>query len=235
MKSLRILSGIAGVLVSLLSPQLIACDEWCGHFVAGVDVGYESRSGHINLNLANTAGTVTGAKSQKLADSGTIYGLLGGYQLWYKNWFGGLEGHVDFNRYENARRFVTQLTALGTLNSEAQHIQHNRYGVTARLGLNVPPFFMPYIKGGAEYSKNTINVAVVGVDQFAYNKNHWAWIVGLGVEVPFFSEKTSLRLEYNYKQSSRFTWTDSLDTLRGTHTYKPHVHQAKFAWTWNFI
>lgn len=253
MKLARILTTLTAVFTVLAGPSIANAAFPPGHAIIGVDVGYQSRSGKLNSDYFATAATPLGlpvgtpivSTINKLSDSGTTLGILGGYQFWYNNMFLGLEGHVDWGRYENVKLFTYQtVTPAGiNINGDATYIQGTRYGITARFGMKVPPFFMPYVRIGAEYSEHEVslnNFILVAAppntpsDHYSEVKGLWTWLFGAGIEVPFFSDKTSLRLEYNYLPGTDFGFSDGIERVAGSHDIKVRTHVGKLAWTWNF-
>lgn len=242
MKLARILTTLTALFSVLAGPSVANAALPPGHAIIGVDVGYQSRSGTLNSDYVSITALPFAATSvnNKISDSGTTLGILAGYQFWYSDMFLGLEGHVDWGRYENHKAYQFINNSGFSVSGNATYIQGTHYGVSARFGMRVPPFFMPYVRIGTEYSKHEVSVFNSGTapapyyDQYSEEKGLWSWLFGAGIEVPFFSEKTSLRLEYNYLPGRQFGFSENIDVLAASHDIKVRTHVGKLAWTWNF-
>ncbi len=249
----RILTCIFSSVAILAAPLALASNSLPGQAVVGVSIGYESRSGTLNSDYFSTpqspalllgvapSGTQVAVDSEKLSDSGTVYGILGGYQVWCNDFFVGAEGYVDFGRYEQVKlhhKTTNTIAATFQLPSEAEYTVRTRVGGYLRGGMKLPPFFTPYVKAGVEYAKHEVsvtNIIVAGApipfDHYSEDRGFWTFLVGAGVEVPLFSEKTSLRLEYIYKPGNTFGFDDPFDTLAAFHDIKVRSHAGKLIWT----
>ncbi len=248
----RILISIVTLTACLVSP-FVSADLFPGKLIAGLDVGYSSRSGDLGSNYRTAAmrpgalaalpvGAPLASVSPKISDSGTTVGLLAGYEMQWRDYFFSLEGHVDWARHENVKmhnfRNSTGLPA-GTVLflSEATYIQGTRYGVSGRFGMNVPPFFKPYFRVGGEYSDHEVSITNIFLanppplpwDHFSEKKGLWTWLFGAGVEVPLMSDVVGLRLEYNYLPGRHFGFDDSFGALAGTFDIKTRTHAGKLA------
>lgn len=248
----RILTTATALFTMLAGPMLANAGMPAGHAVVGVDVGYHSRSGDLESHYFATplnplgvpAGTAVASTTNKLSDSGTSIGLLAGYQWWCRDMFLGLEGHVDWGRYEKAKffHFLTSTPAGVNVSGQATYTQDTRYGITTRFGMKVPPFFMPYVRAGVEYSKHEVSLANIifsanppPYDHFSESHRMWSWLVGAGVEVPLFSKNVTIRAEYNYYPGRHFGFNENFDILGGNHDIKVRTHTGKLALVWNFI
>lgn len=252
----RILISIFALATSLVSPFVSAELLPVGKLILGMDIGYASRSGDLNSNYHVTAtrpgafallpvGTALNSVTPKLSDSGTVLGLLGGYELQWRDFFGGIEGHIEFGRYEQAKQYhfsnanpvlVGAVGAPVQFIAEATYIQGTRYGASFRFGMDVPPMFKPYVRVGGEYSDHEVSITNTFTaalplpwDHFSEKKGLWTWLLGAGIEIPLLSDLVGIRAEYNYLPGTHFGFNDNIDTLGASHDIKVKTHRGKLA------
>lgn len=258
----RILTSIVALAAYIVTPLVLAGDVLPGRIIIGMDVGYASRSGTLNSDYRTTTNLIgafaasggPGAPlanvSAKVSDSGTTQGILAGYDYDWQEFFFGIEGYIDWGRYENVKHhhfFGTNPgvnAALGGFAaqfiSEATYIQGTRYGAVVRAGMRIPPIFKPYIRVGAEYSDHELSItntftvnAPLPWDHFTYKKGLWQWVMGVGLELPVWSDVVAFRFEYNYLPGRNIQFNDNIDTLGAWHHYKAKTHSGKLAFVIN--
>jgi hypothetical protein len=220
-----------------------------GHMIVGVEAGQAARSGKFNGSYQAGTGlgiaprTPLGSHVEKISDQGIRYGLLGGYEWHYPTWLVGVEGNISTSdHFSGAAHYNFKDSAGQNLNfdSAARYYRGTLYGISSRLGLKIPPFFTPYARLGAEVSRDRMqrNHKVSGAetfnDYFAARKTSARWLVGGGVEVPFFAKHSSLRAEYNYIGATKFHFHDQHGSLHAKHDYRPRTHLGKITWVWHF-
>src|SRR5690606_31400431 len=136
-----------------------------GNFLLGLELGQTNRSGKLSadyysLNPAVSGiagGALVNTQVTKISDSGTLYGGLAGFQWLCGDMVFGIEGHIDFGRNDKPKyyHFASQNGVTQFL-GQARYVRHTTYGLTARFGITLFDFITPYIRGGAEYSKDEL-------------------------------------------------------------------------------
>ena len=99
---------------------------------------------------------------------------------------------------------------------------------------------VPYVRVGTQGGEDHFTVNYSGlfgpttVDRFESKKVNWDWLVAAGVEVPLFSKKFTLRLEYDYLFEHEVSYNDDVSPAEVHYSYTPHAHVVKLQWVWNF-
>jgi len=151
----------------------------------------------------------------------------------------GLEGLCDFADDDHVKTTAIPLLSTGAFANISTQ-KDAVYGVSARFGYKVDPCFVPYLRVGAQGGDQKFFITYTGLtgvpawDHFEAKKTQWNWLLGIGLEVPFFSKKTTLRFEYDYLPAQQINFTDIQDPVQVTHHYNPHSHMLKLQWAWNF-
>jgi opacity protein-like surface antigen len=191
---------------------------------------------------------VDSSHNVKVEDRGVLFGVLGGWQYRYMRWMFGLEGNVNFVGFEKNRPFNYTAVFSPTAEHVAGTVLYDRgdvYGLSGRVGYFVTPFFMPYIKAGAQFSRDELNYQAfygpgtppaVPSDFVSGRENIWAWLAGVGMEFPTYIGASTIRFEYNYSRAQSLVVDESTAVVLGTHKfYSPLTHTAKLAWVLNFM
>lgn len=219
---------------------------WQGNWLLGVSAGYGDRDGDFDLSAgeigAPELGLTTVRRNQ--SDSGFLWGVLGGYQVRCNGYVFGAEANLDWHRFDDAQS-VSIVDPDG--DSWAGSVRHERdtiLGLVARAGYEVAPYFMPYVKLGAEYSKDELaySLSVVGgTDSVAVTDDEgvWRFLGGLGFEVPIVQLMgASVRVEYNYSSKGKAVNAAANSTALTTSFnggIKPDTHSGKVSFVWNFL
>lgn len=186
------------------------------------------------------------AQSVMITDQGMIFGLLGGWQWRCDRWLAGIEANVDFQEYEQTRQFAFTQGVLGVTgaNGIAGSVVYERgpiYALTLRGGYFVTPGFMPYVRAGAQYSRDeaTVQMSIGGRPDFVSQREGiYGLVGGVGVEFPAFIGPSTIRFEYTYSVSENMVIDDGAAPIIGTHNFRdpqPETGAIKLAWVWNFL
>lgn len=212
-----------------------------GHFVAGAEIGYTTRTGNLSSDQFSLAGVpIVGEHSEDLNNGGTIYGAFLGYQIVCRRYVFGVETFFNLGDDDHVKSFPIPLLNT-TANGNVSTQRDTTYGVSARIGYIVDPCFVPYIRIGAQGGEDKFFLTYTGLpplplwDHFEAKDTHWNWLLGIGIEVPLFSKRSTIRVEYDYSPAHNINYIDSALPVLAEHHYKAHSHIVKFQWVWNFI
>jgi outer membrane immunogenic protein len=182
MKSIRIASLAAAILVLPLAAQAQSDNSWQGPY-AGINVGglFSSTSATIGEN--NAVGGFSGNGS----------GFMGGAQAGY-NWMVGpvmLGGELDF---QGSTETTNLFGGAGSSQIAATSAIPWFSTFRARVGYPVGSV-MPYITGGAVWGHQTLSGFDTAVGNFSASNNFWTYVVGVGMEGRIAQAWTA-KLEY---------------------------------------
>lgn len=221
------------------------------NFLAGGSLGYAVQKENFTTRFVSSAlapGLISNFQyrdhSEKVTEQGVMMSLLGGWQWHCKRWMLGVEGNVDFNSYERDRQFVqvdeyTPQAYVGTM----LYDRGNIYALTGRAGYFVTPFFMPYIRLGAQMSRDEVSYQVFvntpagpAPDFSSRKKDVYGFVTGIGAEFPTYIGASTIRFEYNFTKTESVIIEDNFLPVVGNHKYRyPETHIGKIAWVWNFM
>ncbi|MGE3319716.1 MAG: outer membrane protein [Candidatus Berkiella sp.] len=248
MKSVLALSVLsASVFASTLGQA-----STCSNFLLGGELGWARQKEGYNLQFV-APGVIPAitvynfpARSVMITDQGTIVGLLAGWQVRYDRWLAGIEANVDFQEFEETRQFAFTDNITG-LHGVAGSVLYERgpvWALTLRGGYFVTPGFMPYVRVGAQYSRDeatvqeNITLGAAALPDFNSKREHlWGAVAGIGVEFPAFIGPSTVRFEYTYAVTENLVIDDGALPIVGTHNFThphPETSAIKFAWVWNF-
>lgn len=187
-------------------------------------------------------------QSEMITDQGMIFGLLAGWQWRCNRWLAGIEANVDFQEFEETRNFAFTTTNNHGVAGSVVYERGPIYALTLRGGYFVTPGFMPYVRAGAQYSRDEaiyqsfISTGVPAAPLFPdfASKREYVWgaVAGIGVEFPAFIGPSTIRFEYTYAVTENIVIDDSTAPLIGTHNFRhpqPENSAIKAAWVWNFL
>jgi len=189
------------------------------------------------------------AQSSMITDQGAMFGLLAGWQMRCNRLLAGIEANVDFQEFEETRSFAL-IDSITGVHPVAGSVLYNRgpvYALTLRGGYFVTPGFMPYVRAGAQYSRDeaTYQASIfqpgVGLIPDALNSKRddvWGAVAGIGVEFPAFIGPSTIRVEYTFSVTENIVIDDTVGVMRGTHNFRdpyPETSTIKLAWVWNFL
>ncbi len=188
-------------------------------------------------------------QSEKITDQGMIFGLLAGWQWRCNRWLAGIEANVDFQEFEETRNFAFTTTNNHGVAGSVLYERGPIYGLTLRGGYFVTPGFMPYVRAGAQYSRDEATYqsfitlgGVAGstlIPDFASKREHvWGAVAGIGVEFPAFIGPSTIRFEYTFAVTENIVLDDGAGPMIGTHNFthpQPENNAIKASWVWNFL
>lgn len=214
-----------------------------GHMVAGLEIGYGSRLGDLEAkNFEINGAPVLGEQRESINNYGTLYGALLGYQFVCQNVLVGVEGFVDVSHYHEAHNFSIPLLGTQT-QANLFYYRDATFGGSARVGY-VSPWVTPYVRLGVHGGNDVVSInysalntvlPLIPWDSFERKETHYNWFAGAGLEIPFFSRNTSLRLEYDYTWARPHEYTDTVLPVAAQYAFNPHAHAVKLQAVWNFI
>lgn len=255
MKSVLALSVLsASVFASTLGQA-----STCSNFLLGGELGWARQKEGYNLqfvapSLTNAPINVYNfpARSVMITDQGMFVGLLAGWQVRYDRWLAGIEANVDFQEFEETRQFAftDNVTGVHAIAGSVLYERGPVWALTLRGGYFVTPGFMPYVRLGAQFSRDEATIQEsINNTGFAFpngivsdfNSKHehlWGAVAGIGVEFPAFIGPSTLRFEYIYAVTENFVIDDGALPILGTHNFTnphPETSAIKVAWVWNFV
>ncbi|MGD9591413.1 MAG: outer membrane protein [Candidatus Berkiella sp.] len=186
--------------------------QWQGNWLLGVSAGGAWHdSDDLNVTVAQ-GGAAPFARTyftnNDNDDGNFIWGLLAGYQARCNGWLLGAEINVDWrNDGDNDYGFAFTDATVGGVTGFVSHDRDVVVGLTGRLGYEVSPYFMPYIRLGVDHGDRDFDFAITTVAPAAIitaasnndNNHNWGFVGGVGAEFPLpMVAGLSLRAEWNY-------------------------------------
>lgn len=183
-----------------------------------------------------------------LHDGSAMGGVLGGVQFACNRWFLGLELAADMYDLDRTHGFAkADRFGVRGWGGEAAYDKGNSMSASLRWGYKVTQTVWPYIRLGAETSKDELHVRFAGdpiypAGQYQTTDKHhmWRYLVGFGAEsvVPKICA-LKLRLEYNYLSRGERLFSRGLIIDNLTNPYfdsetLARFHQWKLALVWYF-
>ncbi len=265
--------GTAICLSSALLASTAVQADWQGNWLVGVSGGYGVREGKEYITIINATAPFEGAETafdQRFKDNGWLGSIFGGYQWKCNRWLLGTELNVDWRGYEDGQDFVFA-EADSSLNAAfgvgpVAWIASTKYkrdwavGLTGRMGYELAPYLMPYIRLGAEWSRDKLNfnafrqpnvvlvgplppapVAFPGISvSESSHKNSYRAVIGVGVEAPIPTvagiNGLTVRAEYDfhYRGKTVGATVAASDNLTLVNTsMNPHEQSAILSLVWN--
>lgn len=223
------------------------------NFLAGVEFAYARQRTVFETNFvaptflppinnyANYTATVV--------NPGYILGGLAGWQMRVCRFLFGLEGNLDATGlFKRPRTFTFQDYYVTNSHWFAGSVVTDRgpiLGLTTRMGFFVTPGFLPYVRLGAQTSRDNVTYQVfsgttaggpiaTSWDYSSLKKRTIGVVAGVGVEFPAFIGPSTVRLEYNFTQMQNLAIADNVIPIVGTHNFRhPQNNLFKVAWVWN--
>lgn len=177
--------------------------DWEDNLLVGVSGGYANRDGILGVNYGHPApARLVTIFNQGLEENELIWGLLAGYQARCNGWLLGAELNADWRNLNETNNF-SFVDALGTTwNATSNYDQDIVWGLSFRLGYEVNPCFLPYLRVGGETSNDKLTYRAANPTLAVINegsRRQYRFVAGVGAEMPvpaLFG--LSFRLEYNY-------------------------------------
>ncbi|MBS0290423.1 MAG: outer membrane beta-barrel protein [Proteobacteria bacterium] len=200
-------------LAFLASAVLMATNvqaDWQGNFLLGVSAGgawHNNTDDFFFMSFLSPTGFTSFAVNDDSDDSHFIWGLFAGYQARCDNWLAGLEVNVDWRgNNDDDVDFVLTDPAVTPIVGTVHRDRDPVIGITGRLGYNVLPCLMPYIRLGIDYSQREYeltatapNIPAFGSFGVNSDNNKWGFVGGAGLEwfMPMIAG-LSLRAEWDF-------------------------------------
>ncbi len=241
-----------GIAICLSSALLAsAAQAWEGNWLLGASTGYSAREGKNYITIIDgTSGRQSNVTFREYDNNWTV-GVLGGYQLSCNRWVMGLEANVDWREDDNHPFAFTDTSNVGW-QGFAKYERDWIVGLTARLGYEIAPYLMPYIRVGGEWHRDEINLNIsrpLGGLQAVLNgkRDVFRVVGGIGIEMPMaaipvlssvsFLSHLAVRLEYDYHSTGRSVGATGTTNVGGTlvsSSMNPHEQSGILALVWNF-
>ncbi len=219
------------------------------NFLVGGSLGYAAQKSNFTTRFVNGAfapGLISQYQyrdhSEKITESGVMMSVLGGWQWHCKRWMLGAEGNVDFSSFEKVRFFAhTDEYTPQAYTGSVLYDRGDILGLTGRVGYFVTPFFMPYVRLGAQMSRDEVSYQVItsptqAPDFSSRKKDVYGFVAGVGAEFPTYIGASTIRFEYNFTKTESVIIEDNFLPVVGNHKFRyPETHIGKIAWVWNFM
>lgn len=231
------------------------------NFLLGGELGWARQKEGFTTQFVTTSPLVAPAitvynnpaQSVMITDQGMIFGLLAGWQMRCNRWLAGVEANVDFQEFDETRQFAftDSVTGLHGILGSVRYERGPIYALTLRGGYFVTPGFLPYVRVGAQYSRDEATYQAnigsnlggpfgfVSLPDFSSKKDDiWGVVAGIGVEFPAFIGPSTIRFEYTYSATQNIVIDDSTAPIIGTHNFRhpqPENSAIKASWVWNFV
>lgn len=251
----RNFNGLACLLFMVATYSSVAgASGW----LAGLEVGYGSRTHQLNTNTviaSNAIGAATGvplgatlaSNKVEFTDNGGVWGLVAGYE-WdhHPMWLASLEFRFNYDNFGNEQQFQYPDNILGAnlLTSTVKFDRGPMIEVSARFGIKTYKIWTPYVRVGGVASNDELIFATtiinagleVGGDSVSESQRQYGWLVGVGFEIPLFRDNiyrflrsSVVRAEYNYLRHERYMLDDVYPPLNGRYSTRPVMHMFKAA------
>ena len=203
------------VATGLLATSFLSYRGCQGNWLLGVSAGGVCHDNDDLTVTVSRGGPAPFANSYTLNnnndDGNFIWGFLAGYQARCNGWLLGAELNVDWRNdghHDDGFAFTADIAGVPT--GVTGFVDHDRdvvVGLTGRLGYEVSPYFMPYIRLGVDHGDRDFDFTVTTVAPAAIitassnndNNNNWGFVGGIGAEFPVpVIAGLSLRAEWNY-------------------------------------
>ncbi len=224
--------------------------DWEGNALIGISGDYARYDGTYNIGLYYTGfpNIPKTEYSDRQRNTGFGGGVLLGYQVSCNDWLLGAEISADWLDVDKRRVFVfTDLSNFISWNSQLQTRNNGFYGLSTRVGYQMAPFFLSYLRLGIEAIHQEFSAVFQGAPDaypFSLKLKDDVWrshvYVGVGAEFPLpISCHTHLRMEYNYHfpsgnlQSSGRIMDGVVDPAFELGA-RPAIDMGKVSLVWNF-
>jgi opacity protein-like surface antigen len=225
--------------------------DWHSNWLVGASTGYAQRRGPLDINVLYLSPLIVPSLStfveDEITNPGVTWGLFAGYQVRCNSWLMGAELNVDVENFHHHRQFVfADIFNAFSWDVDGHYKRGATIGLTGRIGYAMAPYFIAYMRAGAETSKDKLHVRVKGAPNvfpfiIPMDETRWVYryLVGAGAETPIFCTPISLRLEYNFHSRGRALASSGFvpsfpDPMFNTLMH-PTENSLKLALVWNFV
>lgn len=183
--------------------------DWESNALVGISGDYVRYDGTYDIGLYYTGFPALPKTDYQDRQRNTGFGggLLMGYQFTCNDWLLGAEISADWVDVDKERVFVfTDLNNFISWNTQLQTRNKGFYGLSTRVGYQMAPFFLSYVRFGVEAVHQAFFAhfqRAPGVYPFGLTLKDNLWrthvYVGVGAEFPIpLSCHINMRMEYNY-------------------------------------
>jgi opacity protein-like surface antigen len=209
---------------------------WEDNWVLGVSAGYASRESDIGSSI--TLFRNFSAYSRNSSDDGVLGAVFVGYQFVNGPLLAGGEFNLEWENINNSHTYD-----FSNRQVTAEYRRKGLIDLSGRIGYALTENFMPYLRVGAELSRDSLTSTFSGnaiTSATLYNK---AWIhrfiVGLGVEMPVPQTcGMTLRLEYDFHSKGKTIEAYAATGLEVTQidyytAMQPRTYSGRISGVWN--
>lgn len=204
---------------------------------------------HTQIDYRGTPTVITPVATE-IRDKGTLYGFFIGYQQIRQRWLMGVEGSVDWLNVDRTHRFAFNDAAnFLTWTSNTKYQRGTAPSLSGRLGYVLLPYFIPYIRLGAEVSRDKLwsefrTPNATTLFPYTVTPQGKAWVYrclsGVGVEMPIPCTVFTFRLEYNYHSKGKTVESDEgyIDGVINpmiNNDLQPQMQSYRFSMVYHFL
>lgn len=208
----------------------------------GARTGLMWQNGTLKITAASGGDTLNAERY--LADNGWLGGLFVGYN-WKEDLVTlGLNLNLDWNGIDDAHSFSARDSAGNNYLFRARYERDFFYGVSGRVGYRGWESITPYVKAGIERSTNRLNLVAENVNNpaipirlldTALSHHKTGYVLGVGIDIPFYNKNTNLRFEYNYHLCSTIDFAVGNNLIAGKVEYQPKAHFLTIGLQWGQV
>lgn len=223
--------------------------QWEPNWLIGVSSGYAERRGDLSIALNYNLPVFFPrmVNDFEYSDRGVIWGGFVGYQAFCDAWLLGVELHLDWDNFDKQREFLfPDLAGLLSWDVRGRYEREPLIALSTRIGYEMAPYFLAYLRFGVETSKDTLDVTI-GTNPTLFpfaglnmHDSRWLYryLLGFGAETPVFCTPFSLRLEYNYHSRSDALESNGIIVFPGLNpVFSSYMHpkenSIKVSLVWN--
>jgi len=256
MKKLTVLTILSTALLASGAAQA----DWNGNWLLGASGAYNWYKGSldhtVDFDLPVNAPSVS--FHNDLISKGWSWGLLGGYQIRYERWLFGAELNVDWHQHDHTQNYVNTVDFgnedIATAFS-ATFKRDTTWGLTGRVGYEVLPCLITYLRAGVERQHDKLDV-IGSTDPLNFgggliapftfeadsSRHSYRFVGGIGVEAPIpYLAGLTFRTEYNYRPHGKTVETSPSWNVLGlvfpvtsTLSARQHINTVKASLVYNF-
>ncbi len=237
--------------------MLLSTSTYANAWLFGLEAGYMWRSYKLNANTVNASPVVAGATGipvgaqmgdtiVTLRDDGGLWGGFLGYEYQISPWFvGTVEAKVTIETIveDHQIQYADKINGMNLFLADVKYERGTQWELSTTIGMKGARDWIPFVRAGAvvgndelTYPLTLINGGFLIQDSMLQHNRRYGWLVGVGVEAPIFHDSivpllrtSTVRLEYNYNRTERFTMDDVNPPFNGRQTARPATHAIKLA------
>lgn len=217
-------------------------DGWYDNWLLGVSMGYADRNSVIQSSILDS-NNLSGY-SRESSDNGWLAAAFAGYQSIHNEWLLGVEFNLE---WQNIANNIHQYAFSGR-QVTAEYRRKGMLDLSGRLGYALTTNFMPYVRLGAEISRDALSSRFNGRSTpmvHLYNKG-WIhrFLVGFGAEMPipdiYGMSGMTVRLEYDFHSKGKtiqdYGATGEADSMITYSTgMQPRTYSGRLSFVWNYF